>query len=175
MKKIGIEIKWAAIITTFYCVWAYIEKATGNHIDFSNIIIFGLLFVLILLLMSIMAFFDKKLNYFDGKWDFKQAFRFGLFLAGITALLNPIAHYIIYNSISPDYFTNLVAYQAAKGRETREALIERYNFDSTMYQNMRDILSYGVVLSAILAYFLKTKNYTSATKVVELKTKKKKK
>ena len=62
MKKIGIEIKWGAIITTFYCIWAYIENATGNHKDFSNIIIFGLLFILILILMSIMAFFDKKIN-----------------------------------------------------------------------------------------------------------------
>lgn len=174
MKRIGIEIKWAAIITTFYCIWAYIEKATGNHKDFSNIIIFGMLFVLILLIMAVMAFFDKKMNFFDGKWDFKQAFRFGLFLTGITAMLNPIAHYIIYNSISPDYFTNLISYQFAKGRETQEALLERYNFDSTMYQSIRDIMSYGVVLSAILAYFLKTKNYTAPVKVVELKSKKKK-
>lgn len=174
MKKIGIEIKWSAIITTFYCIWAYIENATGNHKDFSNIIIFGLLFILILIVMSIMAFFDKKINFYEGKWDFKQAFRFGLFLTGITALLNPIAHYIIYNTISPEYFTNLIEYQAAKGRETKEVLIERYNFDSTMYQSMRDIMSYGVVLSAILAYFLKTKNYTSPVKTVELKSKKKK-
>jgi len=174
MKKIGIEIKWAAIITTFYCIWAYIEKTTGNHKDFSNIIIFGLLFMVILLVMSIMAFFDKKMNFYEGKWDFKQAFRFGLFLTGITALLNPIAHYIIYNSISPDYFTNLIEYQIAKGRETKETLEKTYNFDSTMYQNMRDILSFGIVLSAALAYFLKTKNYKSPIKVMELKSKKKK-
>lgn len=174
MKKIGIEIKWAAIITTFYCIWAYIEKTTGNHKDFSNIIIFGLLFMVILLVMSIMAFFDKKMNFYEGKWDFKQAFRFGLFLTGITALLNPIAHYIIYNSISPDYFTNLIEYQIAKGRVTKETLEKTYNFDSTMYQNMRDILSFGIVLSAALAYFLKTKNYKSPIKVMELKSKKKK-
>ena len=43
-----------------------------------------------------------------------------------------------------------------------------------MYQSIRDIMSYGVVLSAILAYFLKTKNYTAPVKVVELKSKKKK-
>ncbi|RRJ87365.1 DUF4199 domain-containing protein [Paenimyroides tangerinum] len=174
MKKIGIEIKWGAIITTFYCIWAYIENATGNHKDFSNIIIFGLLFILILILMSIMAFFDKKINFYDGKWDFKQAFRFGLFLTGITAMLNPIAHYIIHNSISPEYFSNLIEYQVAKGRETKEVLVKTYNFDSTMYQNMRDILSFGIVLSTALAYFLKTKNYKSPIKVVELKSKKKK-
>jgi len=174
MKKIGIEIKWAAIITTFYCIWAYIENATGNHEGFSNIIIFGMLFIFILILMMLLAFFDKKMNFYQGKWDFKQAFRFGLFLTGITALLNPVSHYIIHNSISPEYFSNLIEYQVAKGRETKEILLERYNFDSSMYQNMRDILSYGVVFSALLAYFLKTKNYTSPVKTVELKSKKKK-
>jgi len=174
MKKIGIEIKWAAIITTFYCIWAYIEKATGNHYDFSNIIILGMLFILILILISTLAFFDKKMNFYEGKWDFKQAFRFGLFLTGITAMLNPIAHYIIHNSISPEYFTNLIEYQVAKGRETKEVLEKTYNFDSTMYQNIRDILSFGIVLSTALAYFLKTKNYKSPIKVVELKSKKKK-
>jgi len=174
MKKIGIEIKWAAIITTFYCIWAYIEKSTGNHETFNNIIIFGLIFFLIIVLMMLLAFFDKKMNFYNGKWDFKQAFRFGLFLTGITALLNPISHYIIYNSISPDYFTNLIEYQLLKGRESKEILLDRYNFDSTMYQSMRDIMSYGVVISAILAYFLKTKNYTSVVKTVEIKSKKKK-
>lgn len=174
MKKIGIEIKWAAIFTVFYCLWAIIEKSTGNHSDFSNIILLGMLFILIVIVLSVFAFLDKKNNYYNKKWDFKQAFRFGLFLAGITALLNPIAHYIIYNSISPDYFSNLIAYQVAKGRETQEILEKTYNFDSSMYQSMRDILSFGIVLSAILAYFLKTKNYTAPVKVVELKSKKKK-
>lgn len=174
MKKIGIEIKWAAIITTFYCIWAYIEKSTGNHTNFSNIILFGMLFILILIIMAFLAFLDKKMNYYQGKWDFKQAFRFGLFLTGITALLNPIAHYIIYNSISPDYFTNLINYQVSKGRETKDVLEKIYNFDSTMYQSIRDILSFGIVLTAALAYFLKTKNYKSPVKTVELKTKKNK-
>lgn len=174
MRRIGIEIKWAAIFTAFYCLWAFIEKSTGNHTDFSNIIIFGMLFILIIIILSVLAFLDKKINYYNKKWDFKQAFRFGLFLAGITALLNPIAHYIIHNSISPDYFTNLIEYQVAKGRDSKEVLEKSYNFDSTMYQNMRDILSFGIVLSGILAYFLKTKNYTAPVKVVELKSKKKK-
>ena len=89
-------------------------------------------------------------------------------------MLNPIAHYIIHNSISPEYFSNLIEYQVAKGRETKEVLVKTYNFDSTMYQSMRDILSFGIVLSTALAYFLKTKNYKSPIKVVELKSKKKK-
>nr|WP_317633026.1 DUF4199 domain-containing protein [uncultured Flavobacterium sp.] len=174
MNKIGIEIKWAAIITTYYCIWAYFENATGNHKDFSNIIVLGFVFILILILMTVIAYFDKKMNYYHGKWDFKQAFRFGLFLTGITAILNPIAQYIIHNSISPEYFVNLIEYQVAKGRESKDILEKTYNFDSNMYQNMRDILSFGVVFSAILAYFLKSKNYTAPIKTTIINPKKKK-
>lgn len=174
MNKLGIELKWAAIISLFYCLWAFIEKSTGNHKDFSNIIVFALLFIIILCVLAFFAFLDKKKNFYSGTWDFKQAFRFGLFLTGIAALLNPIAHYIIHNSISPDYFSNLIAYQINKGRGNVEELSKIYNFDSTMYQSMRDILSFGIVLSAILAYFLKTKGYTAPVKVVEMKSKNKK-
>ena len=38
MNKIGIQLKWAAIITAFTCLWAAMEKALGYHEDFSNII-----------------------------------------------------------------------------------------------------------------------------------------
>jgi len=174
MNRFGIELKWASIITVFYCLWAFVEKSTGNHLDFKNIIILVFLFFLCMLVIGLLAFLDKKKNYYQNKWDYKQAFIFGVFLTGITALFNPIAHYIIYNSISPDYFSNLIAYQAAKGKMNQEILEETYNFDSTMYQSMRDILSFGIVISAILAYFLKTKNYTAPVKVIERKSKKKK-
>lgn len=174
MNKLGIELKWAAIISVFYCIWAFIEKSTGNHQDFNNIIILALLFILLTSIITLGAFLDKKKNFYQGKWDFKQAFRFGLFLTGLAALLNPIAHYIIHNSISPEYFNNLIEYQVNKGRSSKIELEKIYNFDNTMYQNMRDILSFGIVLSAILAYFLKTKNYTAPVKVVVRKNSKKK-
>lgn len=39
MNNIGIQLKWAAIITAFACLWAAMEKALGYHDDFSNIIV----------------------------------------------------------------------------------------------------------------------------------------
>ncbi|MDN3706517.1 DUF4199 domain-containing protein [Myroides ceti] len=174
MNTLGIELKWAAIFTLAYCAWNFVEKITGNHIDFSNIIISGFLYLLVVIVLGFLAFRDKKKNFYAGKWDFNQAFKFGLFLTGMVALLSPIAHYISYNSISPDYFEHLIQYELAKGRETREALLEKHNFDDKMYLNLRDILSYGVVFSALFAYLLKTKNYKAPVKVIAVKPKTKK-
>jgi len=174
MNNLGIELKWAAIFTAAYCVWNFIEKATGNHVDFSNIIISGFLYLVAVIVLGFFAFRDKKKNFYQDKWDFNQAFKFGLFLTGMVALLSPIAHFISYNSISPDYFEHLIQYELAKGKETREALLKKHNFDDKMYLNIRDVLSYGVVFSAGFAYLLKTKNYKAPVKVVAVKPKTKK-
>src|SRR5690554_2281140 len=92
MGKIGIELKWAAIITLYGCVWAAMEKALGYHEDFSNIMVTAFLYFVILTFLWAVAFIDKKKSL--GKntdWDFKRAFKFGLFLTGLTAILSPIA------------------------------------------------------------------------------------
>ncbi len=174
MGKIGIELKWAAIITLYGCVWAAMEKALGYHEDFSNIMVTAFLYFVILTFLWAVAFIDKKKSL--GKntdWDFKRAFKFGLFLTGLTAILSPIAQYIIYESISPDYFNNVIQHQLSQGRQTLESLEAINNLDFMIRQGVMNALSLGVIYSALYAWVFKAK--TVEKQPIEPKIKKSKK
>jgi len=172
MNKIGIELKWAAIITTFACVWAAMEKSLGYHKDFSNIIVTAFFYYIILTLLWAVAFIDKKKSLGKGAvWEFKNAFKFGLFLTGLLTVLSPIAQYIIYETISPDYFNNVIQYQLAKGKQTRESLELIHNLNFTIRQGVMNALSLGVVFSALYAWVFKTKSTAIQPTVNTKKTK----
>lgn len=173
MNKIGIELKWAAIITAFSCLWAALENALGYHKDFSNILITSFIYYVILTFLWAIAFIDKKKSL--GKnavWEFKSAFKFGLFITGLATLLSPIAQYIIHESISPDYFTNIIEYQLSKGRQTRESLENIYNMEVAIRTGVTETLSYSIVFSALYAWVFKTKKTIVVTPVTNTKKKK---
>lgn len=159
MEKFGIELKWAALATLLSCVWAFGEKQLGMHQDFSNGFTSLMLFYLVQSLMIFGAFIDKKKNYFENNWSFGQAFKFGMFLTGMLTILSPLAQYIIYTSISPDYFSNIIAYRSAKYPESATNFAEYYTLESQIRQSVQSALSIGIVFSALFAYILKTKNY----------------
>lgn len=172
MNKIGIELKWAAIITAFSCVWAALENALGYHEDFSNILTTSFIYYIILTFMWAVAYIDKKKSLGkDAVWEFKHAFKFGLFVTGITALLSPIAQYIIYENISPNYFNNIIDYHFEKGKETLEILQQRYNIDFMVSLSVRDALSFGVIYSAMYSWVFKTKANKTITPITNTKKK----
>lgn len=157
MEKFGIEIKWAAIFTLFSCVWAFGEKQLGIHQDFSNIVFSTLALFLAQIILILIFFIDKKKNFFGNEATFSQLFKSGLFYTGIITLLSPLAIYIIYQSISPEYFDNLINYQLAKGRFTKESLLETHNIDVKIREGVTYTLSMGVIFSALFATVFKKK------------------
>ncbi|UUV21159.1 DUF4199 domain-containing protein [Flavobacterium sp. CBA20B-1] len=176
MNKIGIELKWAALITAFTCGWAALESALGYHKDFSNIIVTAFIYYVILTFLWAIAFIDKKKSL--GKnavWEFKSAFKFGLFLTGLLTLLSPISQYIIYENISPDYFENIINYQLSKGKQTRESLELIHNMNFTIRQGVMNALSLGVIYSALYAWVFKTKKQVINTPPTQTNFNKKKK
>ncbi len=175
MNKIGIELKWAGIITAFTCLWAALEQALGYHKDFSNILITAFIYYIILTFLWAIAFIDKKKSL--GKntvWEFKSAFKFGLILTGLLTILSPISQYIIYENISPDYFNNMIEYQMAKGRQTRESLELIHNINFAIRQGVMNSLSLGVIYAALYAWVFKTKSNPNTTNVVVNNAKKRK-
>src|SRR5690606_4189748 len=178
MNKIGIELKWAGIITAFTCLWAALEHTLGYHKDFSNILIIlitAFIYYVILTFLWAIAFVDKKKSLGKGTiWEFKNAFKFGLILTGLLTILSPIAQYIIYGNISPDYFNNIIEYQFAKGKQTHESLEAIYTMEVAIRTGVMDTLSYSIVFSALYAWVFKTKSNPNTTNVVVNNTKKRK-
>lgn len=158
MGSIGIQLKWAAIITLFACVWAAIEKALGYHEDFSNIMFTAFFYFVLMTFLWAFAYIDKKKSLGkDAIWEFKNAFKFGLFLTGLLAILSPIAQYIIYESISPDYFINVIEHQLSYGNQDREALEAIHNLNLSIRQGVMDAMSLGVLYTALYSWIFKTK------------------
>jgi len=158
MGNIGIQLKWAAIITLFACVWAAIEKALGYHEDFSNIMFTAFLYFVLITFLWAFAYIDKKKSL--GKetvWEFKDAFKYGLFLTGLTAILSPIAQYIIYESISPDYFSNVIEHQLKYGNQDRASLEAIHNLNFSFRQGVMNAMSLGVIYTAIYSWIFKSK------------------
>ena len=171
MNQFGIEVKWAGFITTLYIVWALIEKQLGWHQDFSHTIGSGLMFFLLVFVLYVIAFLDKKKNFYANNWSIKDAFKFGMFLTGLLAILNPLVQFIIYQSISPDYFDNMIHYKMHQpsNQLKREDLELLLNSEVYIRNGIFDTLSYGIIYSIILAYLVKSKKY-EAPKIIKKQT-----
>ncbi len=177
MKKLGIEIKWAAILTCLTVLWFLGEKLIGFHNpdnqSISSILLgifglYGLVFA-----CYFFAYKEKKSVIFQNNWSIKEAFKFGLLLTSMVAVLNPIAQYIMYTSIAPDYFENKILY-LQENNSNAAMLIENINLTSYIRNGIIDTLSYGIIFTIILSYLTKTKDYTPPEVAAKPKKKKRK-
>ena len=158
MKKIKIEFKWAVIFILAQLVWMYIEKATGLHDEhIAKHLIYTNLFALIAISIYILALRDKKLHFFNGAMNWKQGFISGIVISTIVAVFSPLTQYIISTYITPDYFTNIIAYSVENGKMTLENAQAYFNLKSYMLQSAFGALAMGVVTAAIVAFFVKSK------------------
>ncbi|WP_320815524.1 DUF4199 domain-containing protein [Flavobacterium sp.] len=158
MNKIAIEIKWGIIFTISGLLWMYIEKLLGWHDELiAKQPIYTLLFSVIAIALFVFALRDKKVNFFQNNMDWKQGFLSGCIVSLFVALLSPISQYITIEVISPDYFQNAIKFAVDHNRMSLEEAQAYFNLKSYMFQAAFGALSMGIVTSAIVAYFIKTK------------------
>ena len=89
--------------------------------------------------------------------DWKQGFVSGAILSLFVAAFTPITQYITLEIISSDYFTNIINYTVEKGRMTMEDAKNHFNLSNYIYMSTFFGLSSGIVTSAIVAFFVKSK------------------
>ncbi|WP_159780342.1 DUF4199 domain-containing protein, partial [Flavobacterium sp. 9AF] len=141
-----------------YTLWMYFEKSMGWH---NNKVLleplYNLLFLPISILLIGLALFDKKRNHFKNEMDWKKGFISGIILSVLITVLNPLVLYITHNYISPDFFNNAVNASVIEGLPLEKAKA-RYNLNTAISNSVFDKLSFGVVISAVISYFIRTKN-----------------
>lgn len=86
----------------------------------------------------------------------KEGFTAGVIMTVLITLLSPLAQYITYTVISPEYFENIIAFSVENGRMTREQAEGYFSLRSYLIQATFGALVMGVVTSAIVAWFLKS-------------------
>jgi hypothetical protein len=158
MKNFSIEIKWALRFTLLTLAWAIGEKALGLHDQYiNNYAMLTNLFAIPAVLFFYLAINEKKKYVYNNSMTFRQGFVSGMILAAIIALLNPAAQYVIYKSITPHFFDNIVAYKVKNHYMTLENAKVYFNLKTYLIESTFTALSKGLITGAIVSLFLRNK------------------
>lgn len=159
MKKFPLEIKWAFIFILMTLVWMILEKLIGMHdkyIDkhpvFTNFIAIPAVAVYVLALM------DKKKNFYSGVMTWKQGFMCGLIMTLIITVVSPLTQIITSEIISPGYFPNAIKYSVNTGLLSQEEADKYFNLGNYIVQGLIGAPVMGLVTSAVVAFFVRSKN-----------------
>ena len=160
MEKIKIELKWAMIFIGMTLLWMVLEKMLGlhsTHID--KHMYLTNLFAIPAILIYVLGLKDKKKEYYKGEMTYKQGFLTGLIITIIVTLFAPLTQWIISTIITPEYFPNVIAHSVETGYHNSLEEAEAYfNLESYILQATVGTFIMGVVTSAIVAFFVRTKS-----------------
>lgn len=162
MNKIKTEITWAFIFMLMTLVWMVLERVAGlhdAHIDkhpiFTNIIAIPAIAVYVLALR------EKKKTFYNGVMTYRQGLSSGLTMTLFITLLSPLTQYITSAYITPDYFKNVIEYSVSHNYLTREAAEATFNMKSYIIQTIIGTPVMGLITTALVALFIRTKNTNS--------------
>lgn len=156
MKNRVTEIKWGIIFTIFMLLWMLMEKLLGfhgEHIEKHKIITN---FVAIpAIVIYVLALLDKRKRDLNGKMTYIQGLISGIIISIVVAVLTPLMQYITNTLISPDYFSNMIAYAVNNDVMTETEAKEYFNLSSYIIQSTIGAPIMGVITSAIVALFVR--------------------
>lgn len=159
MKKIRLEIKWALIFVVMSLLWMLLEKLFGlhsTHID--KHMYLTNLFAIPAIIIYVLALIDKKKKDYNGQMTYKQGFISGLIITVIVALFAPLTQWITSTVITPEYFPNVIAHSVDTGyHKSLEEAEAYFNLKNYIVQSVIGAIVMGVVTSAIVAIFVRTK------------------
>tara|TARA_R110001592_G_scaffold75225_2_gene227924 strand:+ start:18602 stop:19090 length:489 start_codon:yes stop_codon:yes gene_type:complete len=160
MQKFKLEIKWAFIFIAMSLLWMIIEKLTGLHsIHIDKHMYLTNLFAIPAILIYVLALKDKKKKNYFGRMSYKQGLVSGLIITVIIAIFAPLTQWITSTIITPEYFPNVIAYSVESGYHKSIEEAEAYfNLSNYIQQSVIGALIMGVLTSAIVAIFLKSKH-----------------
>jgi hypothetical protein len=162
MKNYSIEIKWALRFTLLSLTWAIGEKIIGLHDVYINkYALYTNLFIVPATLFFYLALREKKKYIYYNNMTWNQGFVSGIVLSFIIALLTPATQYVIYSSITPHFFENIIIYKTKSPSITHHLTLEvanqYFNIKTYMIQSSFSNLSCGIITGALISWVIKTK------------------
>ncbi|MCF7825313.1 MAG: DUF4199 domain-containing protein [Candidatus Marinimicrobia bacterium] len=158
MNKFKTEIKWGLIFTCGIMLWMLLERLMGlhsTHIDkhatYSN------LFAIVAVVIYVFALRDKRDQDFSGKMTYWQGLKSGVIISIIVGLLTPGVQLVSAFVISPHYFENAIRHGVANGLATLPEAEAYFNVRHYILVSTISAPMMGVVTSAVVAFFLKSK------------------
>lgn len=137
-------------------LWMIFEKFMGwhdllidKHMTYTNF------FAIIAVSVYVFALIDKRKNFYQGKITWKQAFISGVIVTLFIIPLNPIAQYLTYYFITPEYFTNIISHSVKTGKMTLIEAENYFNLQNYMLQGLIGGTLMGFATSAVVSFFIK--------------------
>jgi membrane-associated HD superfamily phosphohydrolase len=158
MKKFTIEIKWAMISLIIFLAWMTLEKKLGYHDN--NIKwqpVFNLLYVFPTSILYLLALLEKKKKYYQDQMSWKQGIISAIIISFIIVFFSPVTQFIIHEFISPNFLENTINHTVISKKLTLAEAKEYTTLTSSIWKNISDGLSFGVVIGAIVAYLIQSK------------------
>jgi MFS family permease len=158
MRNFFIELKWGIIFTVVSILWMVAEKTVGLHdVHISKHEKYSFLFAIVAFAVYFCALLDKKKNFYKGTMNWTQGFISGVIISVIVAAVSPIAQYISFEIISPDFFKNSITYTVSNNIQTPEQAERYFNMNSYIVMGSIGGISAGVLTAAIVALLVRTK------------------
>ncbi len=155
--RIKYVIKWGLLLVGVSWLWILFEEALGWHgpkIEFHPI--FTNLFVFLAIGIYILAFLDERKK-IRGFMQWKQGFYFGLGIAVVATILNPLTQWVHSYLISPEYFPNAIHSAVVSGRLNQDEAEAYFSLKHFIIKGTYGGFIMGAIIAAILALFIQKK------------------
>lgn len=158
MNKYKTELKWALIFSGMFLAWMSMERMTGLHTNqLANQQLVTTLILVPSFVIYVLALRSKRKSVYDGKIAYKQSFVSGLWLTIFIVLLSPLNQLVTTTIISPEYFSSLIAYTVSNDIMDLKQAEMQFNNKSYIIQSVIGGLITGILFSAIISIFIKSK------------------
>ncbi len=158
MKKYSTELKWGVIFAGVALLWMVFENLMGwhgpnidQHMYMTNI------FAVFAIAVYVFALREKRTKDLQGSMSWKQGFMSGAVITGVVVILSPLTQYITHAFIAPEYFPNIIAHSVETGMVEQADAEGYFNLWNYTMQSIIGALVMGLLTSAIVAFFVRTK------------------
>lgn len=158
-NKYLIEMKWGIIFALMTLVWVAMERLGGFHdVRIEQHVIVTNLISIPAIAIYVFALLDKKRHYYNGKMTYMQGLVSGLIITLVVTILSPLTQSIVSYVITPDFFDNFIKFTVESGKKTPEEAQAYFNNKSYVIQGLIGAPVMGIITSAIVAIFTKSRS-----------------
>lgn len=154
MKNVTTEIKWALIFIAMTLGWMILERLVGLHDEnIDKHMIYTNFMAIPAIGVYVLALLEKRRKVYGGVMTYKQGFLSGLIITAIVTVFSPLTQIITSLVITPEFFSNAIAYAVEQGKSTQEQAERYFSLTSYIVQGLIGAPVMGIVTTAIVAIF----------------------
>lgn len=160
-----IVLKYGILIVVFIFLWGVLEYLAGLRVDAFGFHPVATLFSLVIPLVFLYMGMRERQKKYSGTFTYGQAFKTGLFITLVVAILYPLGQWLYQALFAPEFFESMQAFtearQLAEGVDPEVARRlepdEGFSLSRYLLGSFLGAFVAGLVMSAMMALFVRDK------------------